>query len=99
MNDMAAVSYVHLTEGKITRRPPRRMSIRDYIGGRFWRILPVPRVPAHADPLGPENKLIIATGPLSGLMIPGAGKCDFTTKSPPTGGYAGSSLAACSRPK
>ncbi len=50
------------------------------------------RFPEFADPLGPENKLILSTGPLSGLMIPGAGKMDFTTKSPLTNGYASSSL-------
>ena len=50
------------------------------------------KFPQFADPLGPENKLILSSGPLSGLMIPGAGKMDFTTKSPLTGGYASSSL-------
>ena len=84
---------VNLTTGTITRQPTPPELARDYIGGRgFGAYLLYTEVPAHADPLGPENKLIISTGPFSGLMIPGAGKCDFTTKSPLTGGYAGSSL-------
>lgn len=84
---------VNLTTGAITRQPTPPELARDYIGGRgFGAYLLYTEVPAHADPLGPENKLIISTGPFSGLMIPGAGKCDFTTKSPLTGGYAGSSL-------
>lgn len=88
-----SILRVNLTEGKITRLPTPADVIRDYIGGRgFGAYFLYHEVPAHADPLGPENKLIISTGPLSGLMIPGAGKCDFTTKSPLTGGYAGSSL-------
>ncbi len=88
-----SILRVNLSEGKITRLPTPTDVIRDYIGGRgFGAYFLYHEVPAHADPLGPENKLIISTGPLSGLMIPGAGKCDFTTKSPLTGGYAGSSL-------
>jgi len=84
---------VNLTTGAITRQPTPPELARDYIGGRgFGAYLLYTEVPAHADPLGPENKLIISTGPFSGLMIPGAGKCDFTTKSPLTGGYASASL-------
>ena len=84
---------VNLTTGSITRQPTPPKMVQDYIGGRgFGAYLLYTEVPAHADPLGPDNKLFISTGPFSGLMIPGAGKCDFTTKSPLTGGYAGASL-------
>lgn len=84
---------VDLTNGKITKEPTPADVARDFIGGRgFGAYFLYKEVPRHADPLGPDNKLIISTGPLSGLMIPGAGKCDFTTKSPLTGGYASSSL-------
>ena len=84
---------VNLTTGAITRQPTPPELARDYIGGRgFGAYLLYTEVPAHADPLGPETKLIISSGPFSGLMIPGAGKCDFTTKSPLTGGYASASL-------
>lgn len=84
---------VNLTSGKITKEPTPRDLARDFIGGRgFGAYFLFKEVPKNADPLGPENKLIISSGPLSGLMIPGAGKCDFTTKSPLTGGYCSSSL-------
>lgn len=84
---------VNLTTGKITKQPTPPELARDFIGGRgFGAYFLYKEVPVHADPLGPENKLIISSGPLSGLMIPGAGKCDFTTKSPLTGGYASASL-------
>jgi aldehyde:ferredoxin oxidoreductase len=84
---------VNLTTGKITKTPTPPDLARDFIGGRGFGIYFLfKEVPKHADPLGPENKLIISSGPLSGLMIPGAGKCDFATKSPLTGGYADSSL-------
>jgi aldehyde:ferredoxin oxidoreductase len=84
---------VNLSTGKITREPTPPEMIRDFVGGRgFGAYLLYKEVPQGADPLGPENKLIVSSGPLSGLLIPGAGKCDWTTKSPLTGGYASSSL-------
>lgn len=84
---------VNLTTGKITRQHTSSDLARDFIGGRgFGAYFLYKEVPKGADPLGPENKLIISSGPLSGLMIPGAGKCDFTTKSPLTSGYASASL-------
>lgn len=84
---------INLSTGKITKSPTSTKLAEDFIGGRgFGAYFLFTEVPAHADPLGPDNKLIISSGPISGLMIPGAGKCDFTTKSPLTGGYASSSL-------
>jgi aldehyde:ferredoxin oxidoreductase len=84
---------VDLTRGKITKEKTSPEVARDFIGGRgFGAYYLFKEVPKGADPLGPENKLIISTGPLSGLLIPGGGKCDWTTKSPLTGGYASASL-------
>jgi len=84
---------VNLTEGKISREPTPAQLARDFIGGRGFGIYFLfKEVPKHADPLGSENKLFISTGPLSGMMVPGAGKCDWTTKSPLTGGYADASM-------
>jgi aldehyde:ferredoxin oxidoreductase len=84
---------VNLSSGKVTSEATPPEVAREYLGGRGFGIYFLfNEVPAHADPLGPENKLIISSGPFSGLLIPGAGKCDFTTKSPLTGGYASSSL-------
>src|SRR5512139_682414 len=84
---------VNLTEGKITKEPTPAQLARDFIGGRgFGVYFLFKEVPKGADPLGPENKLIISTGPLSGMLAPGGGKCDWTTKSPLTGGYADASM-------
>ena len=44
-------------------------------------------VPAGADPLGPENKLIFAAGPLTGLPVAGSGRNSVGAKSPLTGFY------------
>ncbi|MGE5463502.1 MAG: aldehyde ferredoxin oxidoreductase family protein [Syntrophothermus sp.] len=84
---------VNLTTGKITREPTPEQVARDFIGGRGFGIYFLTKeVPLHADPLGPENKLIISSGPLSGMLSAGGGKCDWTTKSPLTGGYASASM-------
>jgi aldehyde:ferredoxin oxidoreductase len=46
------------------------------------------RNPAGADPLGPENRLIFATGPFCGGPIWGGSRYGVFTKSPLTGFYA-----------
>src|SRR5512137_1741459 len=84
---------VNLTDGKISKEPTPAQLARDFIGGRGFGIYHLfKEVPKGIDPLGPENKLIISTGPLSGMLVPGGGKCDWTTKSPLTGGYADASM-------
>jgi len=84
---------VNLTNGTVTKEPTPPDVARDFIGGRGFGIyFLLKEVPKGSDPLGPENKLIISSGPISGLMIPGGGKCDWTTKAPLTGGYASASM-------
>ena len=59
---------------------------KDYIGGAGFGIKYLyDEVPAGADPLGPENKLIFASGPFSGTTIPCASRMAVTAKSPLTG--------------
>jgi aldehyde:ferredoxin oxidoreductase len=88
-----SILRVNLTTGKITREPTSPELARDFIGGRGFGIYFLTKeVPVHADPLGPDNKLIVSTGPLSGMLAPGGGKCDWTCKSPLTGGYASASM-------
>ncbi|MBW1984080.1 MAG: aldehyde ferredoxin oxidoreductase, partial [Deltaproteobacteria bacterium] len=41
-------------------------------------------VPPDCDPLGPDNKLIIATGPLAGTLAPSCGRISVGAKSPLT---------------
>jgi aldehyde:ferredoxin oxidoreductase len=84
---------VNLTTGKITKEPTPADLARDLLGGRGFGIyFLLKEVPQGADALGPENKLIISSGPISGMLVPGGGKCDWTTKAPLTGGYAGASM-------
>jgi aldehyde:ferredoxin oxidoreductase len=59
---------------------------KDFIGGAGFGIKYLfDEVPAGADPLGPDNKLIFASGPFSGTSIPCASRMAVTAKSPLTG--------------
>src|SRR5512139_1821062 len=88
-----SILRVNLETGKITKSPTPADVARDFLGGRGFGIYYLfKEVPKGADPLGPDNKLIISTGPFSGMLVPGGGKCDWTTKSPLTGGYASASM-------
>jgi aldehyde:ferredoxin oxidoreductase len=49
-------------------------------------------VPPEADPLGPENALVIAAGPLGGTNWPGSGRVELAARSPLTGLWGESSL-------
>ena len=84
---------VNLTDGKIKKEPTPKELAERFLGGRGFGIYFLyTEVPKGADPLGPENKLIVSSGPLSGTLVPGAGKLDFACKSPLTGGYASASV-------
>jgi aldehyde:ferredoxin oxidoreductase len=60
---------------------------RLYIGGKGYgtRLL-YDRTEAGIDPLGPENPLIFATGPLNGSVAPQSNRFAVVCKSPLTGG-------------
>jgi len=50
-------------------------------------------VPKGADPLGPENELILMTGTLTGTVAPSTGRFNWVFKSPLTGLWAQSNSA------
>ncbi len=60
---------------------------RQYIGGKGYgtRLL-YDTTPAGIDPLGGENPLIFATGPLNGSVAPQSNRFAVVCKSPLTGG-------------
>lgn len=61
---------------------------RRYLGGRGLgaRIL-MDEVPEGCSPLGPENRLVLAMGPLAGTFAPGSGRFVVVAKSPATEGF------------
>ncbi len=63
-------------------------SMRQFLGGRaFGAYTLLNEIPAEADPLGPENKLMFATGMLTQSKLSGASRFSVIAKSPLTGGY------------
>jgi len=82
---------VNLTEGSCSAEPLNREWADAYLGqrGLATKYL-VEEIDPQCDPLGPDNKLIMATGPLTGTMASTGGRYSVITKSPLTG------LVACS---
>ncbi len=79
---------VDLTNEKTSIENPDDLFYRRYIGGEgivVYYLLKELKV--GTDPLGPENKLIFANGPLTGFAIPGTGRNSVGAKSPLTGGF------------
>ena len=69
--------------------------IETYIGGRGFAVkLLWDNFQKHnqIDPLGPENMLVVAAGPLTGVYLPSSGKNSFASISPATGVFGDSSM-------
>lgn len=77
---------VDLTNRDFTVEPIADKTLRLYLGakGLGTRLL-VDNFPAGADPLGPDNPLIIATGSFQGSPVSSAGRAVLVTRSPLTG--------------
>ena len=66
-----------------------------YVGGRGFAVkLLLDNLKEHKglDPLGPDNMLAVAAGPLTGVYMPSSGKVSFATISPATGIFGDSSM-------
>jgi len=87
------IARIDLSKGKFKVEHVKPDFAIKYIGGRGWgaRIL-WDEVPATVNPLSADNKLIVATGPLTGLLIQGAAKTSFNAISPQTGLYGDSNM-------
>jgi len=83
------VLRVNLTARKVTSEDVDPKIARDYLGGRGWAIhYMYKEMDPMADPLGPENMLIFATGPLTATPAPTGNRYMVVTKSPLTGALA-----------
>ena len=78
---------VNLSSGKISKEEISDAMKRDYLGGRGFAVKLLWDEVRSVDPLSEKNKLIFSIGPLSGQMLPSAGKMVIASKSPLTGGY------------
>ncbi len=83
------VLRVNLSDNSISEEAIDELFCRKYLGGAgfisyfLWKELK-----PGTDPLGPDNKLIFAAGPVTGAPLPGSGRHCVGAKSPLTGGYA-----------
>ena len=79
---------VDLTTSQIEIEEPPESFYRRYVGGAgFVAYYLLKEVPAGTDPLGPDNLLIFAGGPMTGVPIGGGGRNAVGAKSPLSGGY------------
>jgi aldehyde:ferredoxin oxidoreductase len=95
------IMRIDLSAGTCRNEPTPAGLMRDYIGGRGMntRIL-FDEIDPRIDALSPANKLIFATGPLTGSGAPAASRFIVSAKSPLSnsisnpccGGYFGSNL-------
>ena len=83
------VLRVNLNDGTTSSEPLNMEWAAQYIGqrGLATRYL-VEETDPKCDPLGPDNKLIMATGPLTGTAASTGGRYSVITKSPLTGAVA-----------
>ncbi|MEL9998181.1 MAG: aldehyde ferredoxin oxidoreductase family protein [Sulfolobales archaeon] len=80
------ILYVDLSKSKYWVEELKESLAKAYVGGSglaaylLWNL-----IDSGVDPLGPENPLIIATGPATGALAPSAGRFALVSKSPLTG--------------
>ena len=80
---------VNMTNGTVAEEALNMQWANDYLGqrGLATRYL-VDEIDPSCDALGPDNKLILATGPLTGTMASTGGRYSAVCKSPLTGTVA-----------
>jgi aldehyde:ferredoxin oxidoreductase len=90
---MGKILRVNLSDGTINKEDIRMDWAQHFLGGAGLASKHLfEEVPAGIDPLGPENKLIFMTGPLTGTASASASRYSVVAKSPQTGmwGHANS---------
>src|SRR3989442_9573340 len=82
------ILHVNLGDRSTWIEEPGDAFFRRYAGGRgLIAHYLLKYVPKGADPLGPDNILVIAPGVITGAPVPGAGRHSVGAKSPLTGRF------------
>ena len=82
---MGKILRVNLTDGKVTKEQLDENVARKFIGGRGLGVkILFEELKPGIDPLGPETKLVVATGVLTGIPFPGNSCHSVMSKSPLT---------------
>lgn len=89
---------VDLTRGKVMKQPLEESLARNFIGGRGFNSKTLfDEIKPGIDPLGPENVLCLAPGPLSGTLLGMTSRVEVSALSPYSGilgdGNAGGTFA------
>jgi len=85
---------VNLSEGKVSQEDiPEDLFDKFLTGAGLATHYLFREVPKGAEPLGPENELILMTGALTGTIAPSTGRFNWVFKSPLTGIWAQSNSA------
>ena len=93
---MGKLLRVDLTNQKITVEEINQTWAKEFLGGAglatkyFYN-----EVPGGVDPLGPDNKLIFMTGPLTGTASASASRYSVVAKSPQTGLWGQANSGPC----
>ncbi|MEM2103257.1 MAG: aldehyde ferredoxin oxidoreductase N-terminal domain-containing protein, partial [Candidatus Bathyarchaeia archaeon] len=79
---------VNLTKKRAVVKEYGAEMAENFLGGRGFAVKILwDELKPGVDPLSPENRLILAVGPLTGFVLPSSGKLVVAAKSPLTGGY------------
>ena len=79
---------VNLTEGTTTVEEFPALTYRLFMGGAAMAAsILVRELPPGVDPLGPDNIMVFATCPLTGIPLAGTTRFSVAAKSPLTDGY------------
>lgn len=98
---MGKILRIELSEKKVSSEPLTKEQCELFLGGRGLGVEILFReLPRGTEPLSPENKLVVATGPLNGTGAPTSGRYSVITRSPLTrtifdsnsGGHFGAQL-------
>jgi aldehyde:ferredoxin oxidoreductase len=85
------ILHVDLTNSQLSVEQPGEAFYRKYMGGSALAMYYLlNEIPAGADPLGPENVLVLALSVLTGSAISGQSRMTAAAKSPLTGGIGDS---------
>ena len=99
-----SILRINLTTGRIEQEQPDEAFYRYFMGGTGFIIHTLlNELKKNTDPLGEENKLVFALGPVTGHRVPGSGRNVVGSKSPLTntygeseaGGFFGAELKKC----
>src|SRR5512145_430934 len=83
------VLRVNLSAGTCTPEPLNMAWANDYLGSRgLASKYLVSEIDPKVDPLSPQNKMLMVTGPLTGTMASTGGRYSVVTKGPLTGAIA-----------